>query len=84
VGALVHPFSQAHFHEWARPYQKARAIFFEAQTICIAGKTLSLTSYHLWFDLHKPNRAELRDQLTWPHPLDQAMANRFQKAVWDA
>ena len=84
VTAIVEPFSQAHFHGWARPYQKARAIFFEAQTICFAGKTLSLTSYHLWFDLHKPDRAELKDQLTWPHPPDQAMANRFQKAVQDA
>jgi hypothetical protein len=84
VTAIVEPFDRPNFHEWARQYQKARAVFFQAQTICIAGKTLSLTSYHLWFDLHKPSRAELKALLTWPHPLDQAMANRFQKAVKDS
>jgi hypothetical protein len=84
VAEIVEPFTHAQFHEWVKPYQKARAIAFQAQTICIAGKTLSLTSYDLWFDLHKPNRAELRDLLVWPHPLDQAMANRFQKAVQES
>lgn len=81
VDAIVEPFTHDQFLEWTKQYPKARAVAFQAQTICIAGKTLSLTSYDLWFDLHEPTREDLRALLTWPHPLDQAIANRFQSAL---
>jgi hypothetical protein len=67
--ALIRPFSDAQFLEWLRPYDKTRALFFHANTICLAGLTLSLSTWRRWTGIRGPN----------PH--DEAMANRFQRAT---
>ena len=60
----------ARFQEWARRFHKTRALFFHANTICLAGLSLSLSTFRLWLGLGNPD-----------DPVDDAMANRFQKAA---
>jgi hypothetical protein len=81
VTALVRPFTEIGFHRWSARFQKTRALSFHASTICLAGKILSLTTVRTWVDLHRPEPVDLIKLVRWPHPLDQAMSNRFQRAA---
>jgi hypothetical protein len=81
VTTLVRPFTETAFHRWSEKYHKARALSFHASTICLAGMTLALTTLRTWVDLHRPEQVDLIKLLRWPHPLDEAMSNRFQHAA---
>jgi len=67
--ALIRPFLDARFSAWLRPYNKTRALFFHANTICLAGLTLSFSTWRRWIGIRGRN------------PCDEAMANRFQRAT---
>ena len=81
VEELVSPFRHANFHRWTEGRQKARALFFHANTICLAGKTVSLTTFRSWVDLRPPAETDMIRLVHWPDALDLAMANRFQRAT---
>lgn len=53
-------FYEPAFLRWIHAYPKVRAIFFQAQTIAIVNKTLSLNSYGDWLAVHPEEVADLR------------------------
>jgi hypothetical protein len=78
---IVRPFTETAFENWARKYRKTRAIFFQAQAIALTETRLSLTTYRRWVALHRPQPTDLVWPVQWPEAPDQAMENRFAKAV---
>ena len=62
-------------------HRKTRAILFQAQAIALTGQSLSLTTYRNWMALHRPQPTDLVLPVRWPEVPDQAMENRFAKAV---
>ena len=79
VEALIQPYSAADFAGWMKERRRSRAIFFHADAIALAGKTVAMITYQNWFDLHHPGPNPLIVPFRWPEEDDRAMA-----AVFDA
>lgn len=69
VAAVAASFREARFAGWLGSFPKTRALFFQANTTGLAGRSLPFLTSHLWVDLGQPS------------PADEAMANRFQTAA---
>jgi hypothetical protein len=69
VRAIASPFKEARFVTWLESYPKTRWLFFQANTTALTGLSVPFLTAHLWVGLGQPN------------PPDEAMANRFQRAV---
>jgi len=80
VRAVASPFNDVRFREWLRRYHKTRALFFHANSICLAGKSLSLSTFSLWVDVGNPDVTK-SGELDRRNPLDEAMAIRFLRAA---
>ena len=77
VKTLVRPYASAAFGTWIKNRRKPRAILFHADAIALAGKTVAMTTYQNWFDLHHPGRNPLIVPFMWPEAADRAMASVF-------
>ncbi len=77
VHDLVQPYTMPAFSDWMKKRRRPRAILFHADAIALAGKTVALTTYQVWLDLHRPDAGALVVPFMWPEADDRAMAAVF-------